>query len=245
MEAVPSQSEGELRSRTTYLWVELGVVILTCVVPPIFISVADVNGMLQRFGPESFVYYALSLTVRHAGQIAVVLFIIWRSNDSPNRFGLLPFKIGKDLFGGILLWVILRLAYHLLWRGIWLIFGPREYRALLHSGSGGLFSPPAGSPEFILLAVTCVISGFAQELVMRAYLIVRLEELLDSTSVAFFLSTVLFVGYHGYQGTAGVIDVTVFGLILAVVFCLFRRLAPISIAHTLYNFFVMGRLIPF
>jgi membrane protease YdiL (CAAX protease family) len=78
---------------------------------------------------------------------------------------------------------------------------------------------------------------------MRAYLIVRFEELFESTSIAVLLSTVLFVAYHGYQGTAGMISVALFGVIQAIVFCLFRRLAPISLAHSINNFIDIGRVL--
>jgi len=88
----------------------------------------------------------------------------------------------------------------------------------------------------------CVASGFMQELVMRAYLITRLEELFDSTFVGFLFSTVLFVSYHGYQGYDGVIYAALFGVVQAIVYCLFRRLAPIATAHSVYNIIAIGKV---
>jgi CAAX protease family protein len=113
---------------------------------------------------------------------------------------------------------------------------------LIHSGTGLFYFLPSGPAEFALLALTCAVSGFVQELVMRAYLITRFEELFESKSVAILLSTVLFIGYHGYQGPAGVVSVALFGFILAIVFCLFRRVVPISLAHAIYNFIAIGRV---
>jgi membrane protease YdiL (CAAX protease family) len=77
---------------------------------------------------------------------------------------------------------------------------------------------------------------------MRAYLITRLEELVNSTALAVFLSTLLFTFYHGYEGYLAVTIIALHGLILAVAFCLFRRLAPLSLAHAAYNFFAFGGL---
>jgi membrane protease YdiL (CAAX protease family) len=178
--------------------------------------------------------------IEYAGQIALVLFIIWRSNDPPSRFGLKPFRIGRDLFGGIVICIGLRVAHYLLWWGLRIVLSRNDYWKLVHSGIGSGSDPPFGAFEFALLAVMCLASGFVQELVMRAYLITRFEELLGSTPIAVLLSTVLFMCYHGYQGTAGVIGVALFGLIQAVIFCLFRRLAPIALAHAVNNFIAIG-----
>jgi len=150
--------------------------------------------------------------------------------------------VGRDLVGGILLCVILRGTYHLLWWGLCLFLSRKNYVGLVHTETAAIYNAPSDRPEYFLLAVMCLVSGFFQELVMRAYLIVRLEELFESTAVAFLLSTILFVCYHGYQGTAGVIGVVLFGVIQGIAFCAFRRLAPISIAHAVTNFIAIGRV---
>jgi membrane protease YdiL (CAAX protease family) len=242
MDTLTQEPELHARRRTTYLWIETGVVLLVCVVPFIARSVADVHGLRPSPAPSPFVYHALLSLFENTGQIAVVLFIIWRSDDPFGRFGLRPFKIGRDLFGGIALCSLLRGTYHLLWWALRISLSRNNYFALVHSGIGSLYSSPSGNQEYILLAIMCVFSGFMQELVMRAYLIVRFEELFESTAVALFLSTVLFTSYHGYQGTGGIIGIAIFGLIQGIAFCLFRRLAPISLAHAINNFIAIGRI---
>jgi membrane protease YdiL (CAAX protease family) len=117
-----------------------------------------------------------------------------------------------------------------------------SYFAISHSGSGIGYFPPSGAPEFVLLAVMCLFSGLVQELVMRAYLITRLEELLASTPMALLFSTMFFTFFHGYQGTAAVVGVAVMGLIQGIVFCLFRRLAPIALGHAFNNFIAIGNV---
>lgn len=242
MEDVPTHSESEAQCHKTRLWIETGVVVLVCVLPPIFTSEADVNGLRSWPRPSPFLFHALNSLAQDVGQIALVLFIIWRSNDPLRRFGLVPFKIGKDLIGALLLCALLRGMYHLLWWSLRTFLSRADFLALIHTQRAELYIPPAGFREYLLLAITCLFSGFLQELVMRAFLIVRLEELVQSTFVAALLSTVLFIGYHGYQGLAGVVGVALFGVIQAVVFCIFRRLAPISLAHSINNFIAIGRL---
>jgi uncharacterized protein len=90
--------------------------------------------------------------------------------------------------------------------------------------------------ECALLAAMCLVSAFAQELIMRGYLIPRFEELIGSTGIALFLSTVLFTCYHGYEGLHAFISVGIAGLIYGAAFCAFRRLTQVTLAHAIYNF---------
>jgi membrane protease YdiL (CAAX protease family) len=242
LDASTQESESIARRRTNYLWIETSVILLVYLVPLIFTSEADMYGLTGKRPPLPFLYHALHFIITDIGQIALVLFIIWRSGDPPIRFGLKPFRIGRDLFGGILICAILRIAYHATWWSLRTFMSRERYFAIAHSGSGIGYNPPSGAPEFALLAVMCLFSGLVQELVMRAYLITRLEELLESTPMALLFSTMFFTFFHGYQGTAGVIGVAVMGLIEGVIFCLFRRLAPIALAHGFNNFIAIGNL---
>jgi membrane protease YdiL (CAAX protease family) len=242
LDTTTQPSESIARQRTNYLWIEISVVLLFYLVPIIFTSEADMYGLAGKSYPVPFLYHALHFIITNIGQIALVLFILWRSGDSLLRFGLKPFRIGRDLFGGILICAILRIAYHATWWSLRTFLSHDSYFAITHSQSGRGYFPPSGALEFALLAVMCLFSGLAQELVMRAYLITRLEELLASTPMALLFSTMLFIFYHGYEGTGAVIAVAVFGLIQAIIFCLFRRLAPIALAHALNNFIAIGNI---
>jgi hypothetical protein len=240
-ETLTQESESTVSSRKRYVWIEVGVVVLVSVVPSIFTSEADVNGLIGRRSPVPFLYHALSAIVNYIGLIALVLFIVWRSNDPLARFGLKSFRFGRDLIGGVLLCAILRGTYHLQWWVFHTVLSRQSF-AVIASSMRRYYVGPSGGQEYILLFLMCMISGFMQELIVRAYLITRLEELVDSTFVAFLLSTVLFIIYHGYQGYAGVVDAAIFGTIQGVVFCLFRRVAPLAIAHGINNIIAIGRV---
>jgi len=233
-------STHHLGARTRYLWIEVGVVVLVWVVPFIFNSEADIYGLRGRTTPVPFTYRALQSLINSISEIALVLFILWRSGDIPARFGLKPFRLGRDLIGGLIILVILRGMHHFYWWILHSYLTPDHYMLMTHTGTGMANRSPSGSRDFALLITMCLASGYVQELVMRAYLITRFEELLESTGLAILLSTVLFVFYHGYQGYGPVIEVAIFGLIQAVIFCAFRRLTPIALAHALNNIIAIG-----
>ena len=71
-----------------------------------------------------------------------------------------------------------------------------------------------------LVLVTCFTNGFAEELVIRGYLLTRLECLLRSTGWAILVTTALFASYHVYQGAIGVVGAAAMGLVYAIAFCL-------------------------
>jgi Type II CAAX prenyl endopeptidase Rce1-like len=243
LEALAQESHVDASRRTTYLWIETGTILLAYLAPLIFSSEASMYGLGGRRLPVPFVYHSLQFIVSNIGQIAFVLFIIWRSNDPLSLFGIKPFKPAKDLLGGVILCAIQLGAYRLLWWALRHFLSRYNYSLLVYSGSRLLYIRPHGSQEFALLAVMCAASGYVQELVMRAYFLVRFEELFKSTPVAFLLSTVLFIAYHGYQGSGGVIGVALFAIIQATVFCVFRRLTPVAISHAIYNFVVIGQIL--
>jgi membrane protease YdiL (CAAX protease family) len=231
--------------RTFYLWIETGVVLIACVIPYLVTSAADVYGLRGPSALMSFEYRALTSLVDYAGKISLILFIIWRSKDLPARFGLKPYHMGRDLIGAIATCAILLGVNYLFWWTLRAVLSRHDYLAILHSGTPSAYGSASGSPEFLLLALICLASGFAQELLMRAYLIVRFEELTRSTAVTLLMSTALFTCYHGYQGTSGMISAALFGLLLGAIFCRTRRLTPIALAHSMYNFIAISGAIKF
>ena len=213
------------------------VVVVTCFAEDLRqLAELEVLGLTGKGWSTSFAYNAWMRTTEYASQIALILFIIWRSGDPLSRFGIKPFKIGRDFCGGILIWLVMQLSYLLLWWILRIALGSDNYYELVHSGGRGNYYPPENAIQYMVLAGTSVFSGFFQELLMRAYLIVRFEELFDSTWLAFFLSTLLFIFYHGYQGRAGVISVSLFAVIQGILFCIFRRLTPVAISHSIQDF---------
>jgi membrane protease YdiL (CAAX protease family) len=234
----------ETRRRHFELWIEVGVVLLVCVIPWLVDSLAstDRNG---SEGYYQFQSYAVTSLFHSVGPIAVVLFIIWRSKEPFARFGLRPFRVLPDVFGAIGIWVVCRISWRLLWIGLWAMLSREHYRDLASQHMNHGYPPPSGTQDYIWLAAMCLAMGAVEELVVRAYLITRFEELIESTVVALLLSTALFACYHGYQGIDGIIGAALFGLIQGIAFCLFRRFAPLALAHALGDFTAILKFRPF
>ena len=84
-----------------------------------------------------------------------------------------------------------------------------------------------------------IANSFAEELVMRAYLIDRLYRLLGSKYLAVGLSAVMFGSYHLYQGFwPGFVAASLTGIILGYYFIGTRRILPLVFAHTAYNLMI-------
>jgi len=208
--------------------VETAVVLLVCVVPEVFTSIA--LPLLPKGGTDSFIYQYLSRTLHSISIIGLVLYIIYRSGEPYSQFGLKPLKPRVDLAGGIGVFFLGMLGYYAVWIILAGILGQKATAALANQDLSS-FASPTGRGSYLLLAVASIANGFAEELVVRSYLIPRFERIFSSTPLALLLSTGVFASYHTYQGTGGVISVAAIGLVYGWIFCRFRRLWPLAIGH--------------
>jgi membrane protease YdiL (CAAX protease family) len=206
-------------SRTTaQLWVEVLAILCLAYLPDLF-STLD---FIWRPTTYSFVSTELWLIVRAIQVSAPLVLIMALTKDRWSLFGIVrPNWIG-DVLGGFAIWAVAVVTYLF----VMSLLPP----SMLEHGHR-LWARPEGIPAYSLLLVACAANGFAEELVMRAYLLARLERLLRSTWVAVLVTTALFASYHLYQGVTGAIGTAAIGLVYAVSFCWFRRLWPLCIAH--------------
>lgn len=168
---------------------------------------------------------AFHLTWQNFCVIFVVLYLIHRSGEGWETFGLV-----RPQFGDVGIALALMLAEALLW-----------YRlaSVLPDDSGtnfGQWTRPQTSFDMALMVGQFLVGAFCEELVLRAYLITRLERLLESRLQAVLLSAVAFASYHIYQGTGGILIYhCCFGLFFGGFYVLVRRLWPFALAHALIN----------
>ena len=89
----------------------------------------------------------------------------------------------------------------------------------------------------ILLGLSWVSAGFAEEMFFRGFVITRLQNIFNGPVMAVALSAVLFGYVHlYYQGLAGFVNAAVIGVIFATLFLLFKRnLWPLILAHGFIN----------
>ncbi len=112
-------------------------------------------------------------------------------------------------------------------------------------GNEGLFSPispdsrSAGIEGWIAIAgsglIGLLLNSIAEELVMRGYLTIRLEQLTGNAYLAVIIPAILFAGYHIYQGLFGAVMAGLTGIVLGTWFFKTRRLLGPIIAHSCFN----------
>ncbi len=99
---------------------------------------------------------------------------------------------------------------------------------------------PATAAQHALLLVAVAVSAFSEELVCRAYLITRLEQLLGSGPLAALISAVLFASYHVYQGFVSALVILLWALVSSFMFLFVPRIWPYVLAHFLWFVVVIG-----
>jgi membrane protease YdiL (CAAX protease family) len=168
-------------------------------------------------------------------QVVLPLLLILKLTKEPwARFGIVRFSWLPDLGAAVMIWLCALIAHDalrsLLPRSL---FTAAPVRDAIH------WATQDGPLRFLLLLASCLCTAFAEELVMRGYLLTRLERLLRSTGLAILVTAALFASYHVYQGTIGLAGAAAMGLVYGIAFCLQRRLWPVCIAHAMWNFIVM------
>lgn len=206
---------------------EVIVVLLLALLPDLFNAAITI--LLQQ-QPHSFLYTGSHLIVRSVEVIAPVLYIISRSGESWSRFGLGRPKWLRDIVWGMLTYLFVILAHRIV------LFATPLGELLskadpLSQGSSTVFLRPVGTLQIALLIAASLFNGFAEELVMRGFLIPRIEQMLRSTLLSVIVTTLLFSSYHVYQGMWGVVSSMMVGLIFGVFFASRRLLWPLVLAH--------------
>ena len=100
-----------------------------------------------------------------------------------------------------------------------------------------------------VLLLSAVQNAFVEEVVAVGYLLTRFDELSWRVPVAVSLSALLRGSYHLYQGWGGFTGNTVMGVVFALFFVRFKRVAPLIVAHAILDsvafvgyLFLRGRL---
>src|SRR5262249_25455847 len=91
-----------------------------------------------------------------------------------------------------------------------------------------LFPLPNGASQHVLMLVKHAANGFAEELVMRASLITRLERLLNSRVQAVAVTSLLWGSYHFHYGPQEVISIVLLGVWFGGMYLLLRRVWPFA-----------------
>lgn len=207
------------------IWTEL-LVVLACTALP-----NAAQGLLylgsHSESTASFVSMALSHCFQSVGWIVPVMYFILRSPAGMGGFGILDIRWGHDA-GLALVLTALCLGTAFLFYAMWSAAGLPTWTTTRDVG-------PRNAYDWSIYLVMLLANSIAEELLVRSYLITRLELLLESTGLAVVVAAMIFAGYHFYQGLLGAHGALVFGLIMGIGYCKLRRIWPLVLAHTFYN----------
>src|SRR5262249_9801252 len=151
---------------------------------------------------------ATYMLVRNASVCFAVLYLIRRAGKPWKSFGLVRPKL-IDLWLGLFL------------LGLSQVLGIRLARMLPEDTEGvRLLLPFPRCPlDYVLMLFRSAAIGFTEELVSRAYLITRLDQLTKSPAAAVLLSSILFASYHVYYGPgAALADIAIVGLVFGIIY---------------------------
>ena len=101
-----------------------------------------------------------------------------------------------------------------------------------------LVEAPGSVWGWIVMAFSCVGTGYLEESYFRYYLLTRLETRVPNPALRISLSTVLFSICHIYEGPWGILNAVLAGLLLSMLFIRYRSVHGIAWAHGAYNIFV-------
>jgi membrane protease YdiL (CAAX protease family) len=204
------------------LWLEVFVVLVLAVLPHLFHAISSF--WLPRNRPP-FTYTALADLMYAIQESVPVLFIMRLSGKPWSYFGVTRPRILLD-FG---LAAVVFVSVVILMLGAALILPSDRPK-----GREAFLGEP-GERDLFFILVACFSIGFAEELVMRGYLIPRFEELLGSSWESVLVSSTIFASYHIYAGVFGTVKVFLMGLIAGAAFCVARRLWPLILMHATWD----------
>jgi membrane protease YdiL (CAAX protease family) len=227
IQASPGETPGPPRG---LLLAEIAVVLCLAVVPHL------ANALLRADGGTNLPLSTdLALLAVVSLQVAApLLWILHRSGEPWSRFGIVKPGALVDVVTSFVLFAALYAV-------------PPQVMSLattlfpeLEASGADFYRAPGSGVEYVLLFPALLLSAFAEELALRAYLIPRLSQLGFRKVSAVLVSSALFASYHAYQGSYAVVYIFVYGLVLGSFFLLVPRLWPLTITHALWN--VVGYL---
>jgi len=153
---------------------------------------------------------------------ALALYLLWRTGFGPSRVGLGRVHLRPDVLGGLGLAALIGLP------GLGLYVAARALGLSAHVEPVELYDTWWRIP---VLLITAFANGWAEEIIVVAFLLTRLRQLRVNPVAAMLASSLLRGAYHLYQGFSAGLGNVVMGLVFAYVWRRTGRLWPLIIAH--------------
>jgi CAAX protease family protein len=153
---------------------------------------------------------------------ALALYLLWRTGFGPSRIGLGRVRLRPDVLGGLGLAALIGLP------GLGLYVAARALGLSAHVEPVELYDTWWRIPVLLIAAFA---NGWAEEVIVVAYLLTRLRQLRVNPVAAILISSLLRGTYHLYQGFSAGLGNVVMGLVFAYVWRRTGRLWPLIVAH--------------
>jgi membrane protease YdiL (CAAX protease family) len=216
--------QGQVEEKKRLL-IEILVVLSLTVFRPVLTAI----GRLVWLGdvvPRPFGYYFFEEIIRSSSIIILVLFVLWVKEDQWKEVGLVrPDWIADGFLGWSLL--LLKLL-------VWIPIAFLLPQFGIFSEEPNAFLKPSAIVEYLWIILSALVTAFAEESLIRGYLISRLMRLFESWKSVLF-SSVIFSVWHLSLGITGLVHTFLWGLIFGFAFTKFFRLWPLVVAHALNN----------
>jgi uncharacterized protein len=152
----------------------------------------------------------------------LAVYLLWRSGFGPAQIGLGRVRWGPDVLGGVGLAALIGLP------GLGLYVAARALGLSAHVEPAELYDTWWRIP---VLIITAFANGWAEEVIVVAFLLTRLRQLRVNPVAALLASSLLRGAYHLYQGFSAGLGNVVMGLVFAYVWRRTGRLWPLIVAH--------------
>jgi membrane protease YdiL (CAAX protease family) len=150
------------------------------------------------------------------------VYLLWRSGFGPAQIGLGRVRWRPDVLGGIGLAALIGLP------GLGLYVAARALGLSAHVEPVELYDTWWRTP---VLLITAFANGWAEEVIVVAFLLTRLRQLRVNPVAALLASSLLRGAYHLYQGFSAGLGNVAMGLVFAYLWRRAGRLWPLIIAH--------------
>ena len=153
---------------------------------------------------------------------ALAVYLLWRTGFGPAQIGLGKVRLRPDVLGGLGLAALIGLP------GLGLYVAARALGLSAHVEPVELYDTWWRIP---VLLITAFANGWAEEVVVVAFLLTRLRQLQVNPVAAMLASSVLRGAYHLYQGFSAGLGNVAMGLVFGYAWRRPGRLWPLVIAH--------------
>lgn len=214
-------------------WFEVGLVLIVAFGSSILYSLYRLKNGPQNDSPVSTLRWA-ALIVQEVSTLLLLGYVLSRRALGFSSIGLRwsPMDVGAGTLLAIVSYVVYGFSYSFI----------RTFQHAM-SGAGSTARDVFGHPPVVMGIAFCLLNPFAEELVVRAYLMTEITELTGSTVWAVILSVLVQFSYHLYYGWAGAISLSFQFLAFALYYAYSRRALPVVLAHGFFDVYGMLRLL--